>query len=297
MTNLHSKIHSHQQRLEADFPSLQISSVEILGSGWDHDAVEVNGDIVFRIPKGDFDFTQASPVVAYETEILKLLHGKLPITIPFPEYIAPHKSYFGYTKLPGVILKDALSSFGEQDLMNLQEEWVMVVAAIHAAININEARKLGVPDFEGQDTSMAEQIFDLPDIDKPVLEWADKIINKVHSLNMENQNHVVAHNDLRFQNILVDPKSRNISGIIDWSDICVAPIAREFAASDWEGEAVSRVVRLYENEMGVAIDMMQIRMWRHLEDISDYVEYIEEGKTHEALEILARIKQAHLSVF
>ena len=102
---------------------------------------------------------------------------------------------------------------------------------------------------------------------------------------------------MRFQNILVDPKSKDISGIIDWSDIRVAPIAREFAASDWEGEALGRVVRLYENEMGVAVDMMQIKMWRHLEDISDYVEYVEEGKTDEAFKVLARIKQAHASVF
>ena len=145
MPNLHSKIHSYRQRLEADFPSLPISSVEILGSGWDHDAVEVNGDIVFRIPKSDFDFTQASPVVTYETGALKLLYGKLPVDVPFPRYIAPYKSYFGYAKLSGVILKDVLNSFREQDFMELQKEWVAVVAAIHAGINVTEARKLGIP--------------------------------------------------------------------------------------------------------------------------------------------------------
>jgi len=67
MINSHHKIDSFRERLKTDFPSLQISSIKIIGSGWDHDAIEVNGDSIFRIPKGNFDFSRASPVVVYET--------------------------------------------------------------------------------------------------------------------------------------------------------------------------------------------------------------------------------------
>lgn len=141
------------------------------------------------------------------------------------------------------------------------------------------------------DTSVAERIFKLPNVDKQALVWAHKVIDKVHSYSAESQYDVVAHNDLRFQNILVDPNSKSISGVIDWSDICIAPIAREFAASDWENEALSRIIRLYEAKTGVVVDRAQIEMWRHLEVINDYVEYIEDGKIHEASEVLTRIKR------
>lgn len=293
MTGPHHKIDSFRQRLQFDFPSLEISSIKIMGSGWDHDAVEVNGDIVFRIPKDYFDASQPSPAVLYETKLLKLLHSKLPIAIPYPQYISPHKSYFGYTKLAGTLLGDDVDSFTEQDLERLQEDWASVAAAIHAGININQARKFELPNFEGWDTSVAERIFSLSDVNKLTLEWASKIINKVHSLNSESQYNVVAHNDLRFQNILVDPNSKNISGVIDWSDICIAPVAREFAASDWENEALNQVIRLYESATGVVVNVEQVGMWRHLEDISDFVELTESGEVSEASRILERLKEVH----
>lgn len=87
--------------------------------------------------------------MAYETKILKLLHGTLSVAIPYQKYIAPHKSYFGYTKLPGAMLKDVLDSLSEQDIMTLQEDWVSVAAGVHAGITINEARGIGIPEFEG----------------------------------------------------------------------------------------------------------------------------------------------------
>lgn len=282
----------YQQRLAADFPELEIKSLSVVGSGWDHDAVEVNEQLIFRLPRGVHDVSKFATSVSYETEILRCLQGRLPVSIPNPTHIASDNAYFGYPKLSGVLLKDAVDTLSEQDLTALKEDWVSIASRIHKAIRVGEARGLGIPDFEGPDTSGVEPIFDLPGVDEDVLAFAAKIIKKVKSLDMSNQHYVFIHNDLQFQNLLLDPTSKRICGVIDWTDMCVAPIAREFATGEWmQDDLLEQIAKLYESKTGVMIDVQQARLWRSLEELSDYVEVTKSNETEEAAKTLARIKQ------
>lgn len=280
------------KRLAADFPDLKIKSLSVIGSGWDHDAIEVNKQLIFRLPRGVHDISKFATSVGYETEILRRLQGKLPISIPFPTHVAPSNAYFGYPKLSGLLLKDAVDTLSEQYWPALKEDWVSIASSIHTVISVEEARSLNIPDFEGPDTSGVEPIYNLLGVDEDVLAFATKIIDEVKSIDMSKQHYVFIHNDLQFQNLLLDPTTMRICGVIDWTDMCVAPIAREFATGEWmQDDLLEHIAKLYENKTGVMIDVQQVRLWRSLEELSDYVEQVRGNEVKEAAETLERIKR------
>jgi aminoglycoside phosphotransferase (APT) family kinase protein len=285
------KVQQYKSKLASDFPKLNIESVKVIGIGWHHVAIEVNENIVFRLPR-EVHVKDLSSTVHYETEILRQLKDKLPIVIPDPRYMSPDGSYFGYPKLNGEILENIITEFTDSDRQQLVKDWVAIASAIHTEISVEEARRLGVPDFDGFDTTMAEKVFHLNGIDQEIVSFAQSMIQGVKSLDKDAQNWVFIHNDLQFHNLLADPISKRISGIIDWTDVCVAPMAREFAIGElMQRNLLSLAVDLYKKKTGIQIDETQAIMWRAVEEFSDYVEEIEGGESKEAAETLGRIEQ------
>ncbi len=286
------EISEYTSKLKNDFPELEIETVKVIGKGWHHIALEVNGTLVFRVPRGVYSLDKLASSVSYETEILQRLQGKIPVAIPNPLYIAPQNAYFGYPKIQGVLLRDLVPRFSDEDRASLRQDWVNIAAEIHQAITVDEARALHIPDFEGAEPSSAERIFDISGIDESVLAFAEKTLKDVQSLDMSSQHYVFIHNDLQFHNMLADPSRNRISGLIDWTDVCVGPIAREFSTGEWmHGNLLEEVAALYEAKTGVKIDVDQARMWRHLEELCDYVEQVESGELEGAAETLESIRE------
>lgn len=291
----HDKIETHRAQLQRDFPDLKIDSIKIMGTGWHHDAVDVNGSIVFRIPHHTYGKDITPVTVNYETELLKKLKDKIPVKIPEPKYIAPTKNYFGYPKLDGVLLQDIVSSFNQEDWQHLKEDWVTIASTIHKNFSIDVARKLKIPDFEQPGPSAVERIFDLPDVDSDVLAFATRMIDQMKLRDQKVQQYVFIHNDLQFHNILANPKTKRITALIDWTDACVGPLAREFSIEEWmQGDLLQEIAELYEEKTGIHVDAQQARMLRSLEELGDYIEEIEAEESDEAAKTLLRIE--HLIV-
>lgn len=282
---------NYHERLRSDFPEIQINKVEVIGTGWDHVALDVNESLIFRIPRGVYNTEKLSKSVVYETAVLKHLQGKLPVPIPNPLYIAPNNSYFGYPKLKGVKLIDLWEEFTGKDKANLWEDWVAIAAAIHQGVTLEMAQKLGVSVFSGS-VANAPKILTIDDIDEKVLAFAERTIKVAEAVNMQSLPSIFIHNDLQFHNLLADPASKRITGVIDWTDACIAPIEREFSMWEWTHDnQLERVAGLYQEKTGIKINLQQARMWRHLEEINDFVEQSESGEIKGAEESLGHIRQ------
>ncbi len=281
-------ISKYQAMLSTDFPDLEITSIKTIGSGWHHDAVEVNGSIVFRIPRGVHEIMST---VDYEVTILKLLEKELPVEIPAPLYVSPKKAYFGYQKVGGVLLKDLVKEFTEDDWLQLKSDWIDVARAIHKKVSVGQAQELHIPDFIEPGPSAAERIFDMGGVDQEVLAFATKTIKASKDLDLDNLHYVFIHNDLQFHNIIANPKTKRISGLIDWTDSCIGPLAREFSINEWmKPGLLEEVANLYEQKTGIVVNTEQAMMWRSLEELGDYVESTEAGDLDDAKETMGRIK-------
>lgn len=285
-----SDIAKYSEIIARDFPDLQITSMKHIGVGWHHDALDVNNGIVFRMPR-EVHLKDLAARATCEINILHGLQNSLPVAIPDPSYIPPDKSYFGYRKLEGTVLADIESQLTDADWLQIIGEWTDLAAAIHRGFSIETARELGVPDFDGTDMGMAEKLFSLPEVETDLLMFAKQTIERVRSIDLRNQLLVLIHNDMQFQNILVDTNTKRMTSLIDWTDVCIGPIAREFAIGSWmHNGRLQAAATVYMEKTGVPVNIEEVILWRSIEEISDYVEETLAGELDEATQTLARIQ-------
>ncbi|TGM48089.1 aminoglycoside phosphotransferase family protein [Leptospira biflexa] len=285
-TNM-NKLETYKKQIQADFPELTIQDLEFIGSGWDHDAVQVNDRLIFRLPKDSGDLELESVHLHYEVKALNYLRGRLPIEIPQPTHVSPSRSYFGYPKLYGVMIAEDQATPIELNRPALLQDWVKVSSQIHSAMPVETARLLGVPE-DRPDFSLAQRFCSLPAVDKAVREYTAKVLADTELFIQKGQSLVFAHNDLRFQNMLLYPEATRIQGLIDWSDMSIAPIEKEFSSSSWSSEELVRAIALYPKSIIKVIDLDQVLRWRWLEDVSDFIE-LTDANNVDAIEILERL--------
>ena len=76
--------------ISSQFEKLVLTSIELLGVGWDNTAYLVNGQFVFRFPRRSI----AAPLIATEIRVLPLIADKVPVPIPFPRFVGhPDQNY------------------------------------------------------------------------------------------------------------------------------------------------------------------------------------------------------------
>lgn len=274
-----NKTEEYRARLAQDFPEITIKSCRIIGSGWHHDAVEVNGNIIFRIPRNDHgsDITDAS--VRYETSILKSLRGKLNVDIPDPLYITKDMSYFGYPKVEGEILADKWQQLNVEEQDRIIEQWVDLAAKLHATIDLKTARNLKVPLFSEPTKPVneaAKKIYHVEGLSPEIYTFADRVLAQNESIKTTVKQDTLIHNDLHFFNMLIDRQTHKLAGIIDWTDVCIGPLEREFCCWEWvKDNSLEKAIKLYEEKTGVKVSLSGARFWKHIETITDLVKATE----------------------
>jgi aminoglycoside phosphotransferase (APT) family kinase protein len=287
-----NKPHVFQGMLQAAFPHLAVRTVKVLGTGWDHDAVEVNGSIIFRIPHHTYGQNITPETVHREVELLKFLKDKVPVKIPDPQYVAADNSYFGYPKLDGVLLHDIVGTFTHDDWEQLKIDWVALASALHKNVTIEMARSLQVPDFTPPSSASVKRIFAIPQVSQEVVDFAREILKQLEAYDSAPRSSVFIHSDLQSRNLLADPESKRITGLIDWTDARLGPLPREFSIHEWMQENLLReAALLYEEKTGVHVDVKQACMWYSLDELGVYVETVKAGEVDEATKSLQRLKR------
>jgi aminoglycoside phosphotransferase (APT) family kinase protein len=287
------KLAEYKNKLTTDFPNLQINSVKFIGSGWHYDAIEVNGNIVFRIPRFDHASDNTDESVGYETAILKLLRGKLKVAIPNPLYVAKDKSYFGYPKLGGELLADKWQALSEDEKDKIIKQWVDIVIDIHKTVDLKMAQELHVPLFSDPTEPLnkaAYKIHEVKGLDPVVYKFANKVLALNDTVGANPMQNTLIHNDLHLFNMLIDPDTHELTGVIDWTDVCIGPLEREFCCWEWEkGDTLVKTVELYQEMTRNKVSLEQARFWKHIETITDIVEAAESNdqkKIDESVDII-----------
>lgn len=283
-----NRLEAYKKQIQTDFPELVIKNFALIGSGWDHDAVLVNDQLIFRLPKDSDDLEAQSPHVLYEVKVLDYLRDRLPIEIPHPTHVSPSSSYFGYPKLEGLMISEDQATPTKLNRPALLRDWVSISFQIHSAMSVETARLLGVPVYQ-PDFSLAQRFCSKSTVNKALREHTLKVLAGIELFMKHGQTFVFAHNDFRFQNMLLDPEAAKTKGLIDWSDMGIAPIEKEFSSSSWSYEELVDAIALYPKNTIKTIDINQVLRWRWIEDVSDFIELVDAG-SDDAGKILERLQ-------
>jgi aminoglycoside phosphotransferase (APT) family kinase protein len=232
--------------IERQFPALRPVTAVDLGEGCDSVAVDVNGRFVFRFPKR----ADVEQQLAIEARILPVLARTSPVAIPVFEFFGEPSADFprrfvGYPKLPGhPALHDDVAAGPP---LHLAPAIGGFLSWLHA-FPLDEAEALGVPG-QSLDALIGEIRTDALDDLHVVREVAPEApIDAVRRYLHEAPPHsaaqpVLVHNDFAAEHVLVDDDCRQVTGVIDWSDIAISDPAVDFAGLfHWGGDAFADAV-------------------------------------------------------
>lgn len=232
--------------LHQEFPELRIHRIEATPQGMDNYSFVVNGDWIFRFPRAE-EFRMRQELWA-----LRGLRGKTTLPIPDPAWVGSGCACLGYRLLPGERLQPHLTTLNGDEKTRLVAELVELMAEIHVGLDVAGGLEHGL--------TIERPGFDALNGDRPIpADWrclAEPMLARVRAIVPEE---TVIHNDLHCENVLFDPSSRTITGVIDFGDISVGDPAADLGyLLEIDIGASEAIARRYRAVSGRAVDPERI---------------------------------------
>lgn len=208
--------------LESQFPKLQIDSLKFLKDGFDSCAYEVNGNLIFRLPKR----AEVAKQLLAEIAFLPRIRSKSRIAIPDFRFMGiPTDNYpyhfVGYAKLVGTDQTNARVCLPHEEIERLAK----FLQALHQTDisdlpNFPKDKNGANPECLSKLDLLAEE----SDLLKLGKEFARSLDWDLLSQDFPMR---VVHNDLLPEHILM--QGEQIAAIIDWGDIALGDPAADYA--------------------------------------------------------------------
>jgi aminoglycoside 2''-phosphotransferase len=221
--------------LQQCFPDLVVSSIEFIGGG-SFRVFEVNGDLVFRFPHDP----GGGEWLRQERRVYESLQPVLPMPIPRYEYYAEgcppfERPVAGYRKLPGIALDRC--AFDRATLSRVAGQIGHFLSDLHGT-TADVAAGAGIPAIppsqhrEEQRALYAEvRRCAFPLLDGEERAWAEALFEPFLADDANWRYELrLTHGDFDSTNILCDPESGDVVGIIDFEDAGLGDPAWDFCA-------------------------------------------------------------------
>jgi len=224
-------------------PELPFGEARIMAAGWDNTVVLFDDDWVFRFPRRAI----ALPGIQREIGWLQWIAGQVDLPVPVPEFIG---DYDGWPFWGGRHLE------GEELAHSPGVDRVPVAAAVGRFLRELHATapKGGLPVDPFGRADSASRAGRARGVLAELIElglWQDDpatrtILDNGSRLGPVTGEPVLSHGDLYSRHVLVDPDGQ-VSGIIDWGDLCMAVPAVDLAIaySAFRGEARTALFDAY----------------------------------------------------
>lgn len=236
--------------LRESFPELDLRGVRYFAQGWDYELWEVNEELLFRFPMRE---ACVAPLQK-EIRLLPELADALSVAVPWPEYVSEGCDefalpFYGYRKLAGVPLSEA--ALTETQRRDIARELGRFLSQLHR-FTIDRAQALDVPCFSAKGWRARYRTFrDRGDREVAPLLSPDEraTVAEFWRLFLENDAYfqfspTLIHGDLDDAHVLVDAKTGQLTGIIDFGDAMVGDPALDFAG--FEGAFRAALLGSYE---------------------------------------------------
>ncbi len=226
---------SARRLIEKCFPQLKVRHSRQIVTGWENLVLEVNREYVFRFPK----YRETEKRLRSEIALLPELRRHLSTQVPDYEFIwkggrnFPHW-FGGYRKISGVTIQNRL--FGKEWTKLLAEQIASFLKELHK-VRFRGDRFRDLPKYSSEEwfRSLRLQHRKIRRIVYPLLdsrlrarseEFWQSLLLEFRDANFEP---TLIHGDLGTENILFDPSSVRLTGILDWGYMQISDPALEFA--------------------------------------------------------------------
>jgi aminoglycoside 2''-phosphotransferase len=273
--------------IRADFPSLAIDSARLVTSGWDHDVIILNEDLVFRFPRDD------DVDLGREIAVLNALRGKTMLAIPRIEYVGTSARYVGYRMLRGQPLtSDRYARRSDVEKAKVADDLARFLFEIHSAISVARARSFGLK-LDDHESYVREAAGLRARVGDPALVlFIDDTIQEASSRLRLPAPQAFLYNDLHGDNMAFDEIDGRLNGIFDFGDVAYGDINRDFATLYYiDRTLMEATAAAYERTSGLMLSRRRMILWYRLERFADLAELVNLPGSQETERIVREINR------
>lgn len=232
------------QAVQTHIPIIRESEIRFLYHGT-HNVYDVKDEYIFRFPGTIFSCEERKQLVQRETTLLRALKPHLSVRIPDPKFVdaASENPHMGYRKLPGASLHRFFDNTSVEKKRHLGETLGHFLGQLHD-LNLDELTEGEIESSfsPGGDRDDHRCFFEriqkevYPNLSESQKEWTEILFHDFLDCD-ENFDYDpgLVHCDFDTTNILVNPSTLEVTGIIDFEETRMYDPAADFLFQD-EGE-------------------------------------------------------------
>lgn len=280
-----------------------LGTLELVDDGYSATVLRSPAGVAIRVPRTERAALRQQAL----SSPLRRLARLLPVAIPMPLWTLPMGDPFplgvsGYTWLDGIPLS------AEDPQRSVAEQVGTLLAAMHALdVDLIASFKRTLPDratidFE-RDQVMATALPYLRDTQPAatfvcLAHWWDRYRSARQRWAYTPR---LVHGDLWYGNVLVDATQQQLTGVLDWENVCIDDPAQDFATLSHSGDMFCNwIVQAYERAGGVIdADLIERRQWhwefREFTGLAMALDIDDEEGVHDAVRKLREGALRHCS--
>lgn len=261
-----NSIEPFRAAITAVFPELANASFRLLAPGWHSAALDVDGRLIFKFPRGE----AAERALVREASLLAVIRPA--VTMPVPSLtLHPGPPLFSrHEKLQGEHLLTArYERLPERARRRLAEQMALFYAELHG-LDPSDMEAAGARPVEAwlsPEEILGKAWPALPPALRPV---AERAVSAWQVLPPDPHGTAYGFFDGHGWNMAFDPAREQLNGIYDFADSGFGPVHQEFIYSNFiSPDLTRRIVAGYEALTGRALDRRRIALLTGVHRLSE----------------------------
>ncbi|MHA2142443.1 MAG: phosphotransferase family protein [Candidatus Thorarchaeota archaeon] len=218
----------------------------------------IEDEYIFRFPSTILPLDEQQKLVGREVSLLKRLRGRFTYEIPKPEFVDvdSNNPFMGYRMIPGTSLTRHFDSTNTEQQHYLGKQVGLFLSQLHAIdggdLGIGEDGSYKPEESRLEFQRVFAQVQDsvFPELSKTEIEWTEGLFHDFLDSNEDFEfEPVFIHGDFDTSNILVDPETFNVTGIIDFEESRVYDPAADFIFLSEGVEFLSSLLGAYTSKL------------------------------------------------
>ncbi|MFW9845477.1 MAG: phosphotransferase family protein [Candidatus Thorarchaeota archaeon] len=218
----------------------------------------VEEQYLFRFPSSVLPIKEQQRLVRREAALLKRLSGRFFHSIPVPEFVDANSNppFMGYKMIPGASLSRHYDSTTREQQRFLGEQVGTFLSQLHAidgtGLELGKDGTYRPEESRAEYTEVYTRVQDdvFPQLSTQEQQWSDALFHDfLDSEENFEYEPVLIHGDFDTSNILVDPRTFTVTGIIDFEETRVYDPAADFCFLGGGAEFLSSLIGSYKGKI------------------------------------------------